>query len=1019
MFKGLSGLKKAVKGGFSAVQEHSSQLAEQVVGDPSTSKDNLKESIKKRVQGGVASVVDASGNVLGPEAGTHKEKASDVARNIKHYGAFTEDYLGYADPTKDLRKAVKEQEKAAKKARKDKKKKTGKKEDLFDPENIAKYKREIEERKRREAEAQKAAGDCSDEDNSDVGVNENRENLDLQLVTEGHSSSERETPIKSPVSGAVTPQRNDKDNWTLFQNLTSGVDHLIQKTKDDLVGLKQESYFKKKEPEETSDTEGVEKSGKDSKRKWVDLDRNSFDDFDGEVSGDEENKVPDVSSRKDSSGQKPLVDSSQKQEVQEKQVSREPSEEEEPLDPDDDDDLFNTAFVDAITSGDVKLVVIPDDPVQEEGDDPFNTDFANEVVKKQEEYKRREVTKLKFSGLSSVADVLSGKADKVDKSLVDVTVKRKRRRANRINLIADDNNEVTALEDIATHEPQKDQEASGVVDFLSEFDSSLPVPEGDLLATSPLADINQKPVESKAALDLSEFEEFGGEVSPKGSNLTSNVAILSGEFAKPAEEEEDDFDAAFDVLAKESVTKTRLEELEKQFENDDIFDTSNADKVLKLASLIDPINKEEEEITFEDPFDTSAYDSITGDVETELEFESLAQRETPVINTDQVVPSSGGDAFGGTKAQGADEGWAKFGDRKPPPRPQPPRPRPARPPPSFIGNALTEADAPGIVVKAPSTESIKSWNISVAENLIKQSEDAVIAQTVLEEEEFDPFDTNKFDAIVQKIEDDPFDTKEYDNIVKLEVENAEDDIEDPFDTSHLDGGEPQQQVTAPKRNSLKPALKEDIEWDSANEEEEVPDVISLDLLSQKDTDSTPALVTEETLAPTKPEPVEVDPFDTDFAADVLPDKGDPFDTSYVKHGPGKAELKALEEEFLTEQKKEKPKKPKSKLVPGIAGRARPKGSIKNKSLPKVQAPEPEPIEDDPFDTSIADKLITDPVSTALPTQSTNKTETPEASSPPESEDPFDTTAAEKVIAKDPAETTLKETSDEDDFDPRA
>ncbi len=30
MFKGLSGIKKAVKGGFSAVAEHSSNLAEQV-----------------------------------------------------------------------------------------------------------------------------------------------------------------------------------------------------------------------------------------------------------------------------------------------------------------------------------------------------------------------------------------------------------------------------------------------------------------------------------------------------------------------------------------------------------------------------------------------------------------------------------------------------------------------------------------------------------------------------------------------------------------------------------------------------------------------------------------------------------------------------------------------------------------------------------------------------------------------------------------------------------------------------
>ena len=31
--------------------------------------------------------------------------------------------------------------------------------------------------------------------------------------------------------------------------------------------------------------------------------------------------------------------------------------------------------------------------------------------------------------------------------------------------------------------------------------------------------------------------------------MTSNVAILAGEFSKPAEEEVDDFDAAFDALA--------------------------------------------------------------------------------------------------------------------------------------------------------------------------------------------------------------------------------------------------------------------------------------------------------------------------------------------------------------------------------------------------------------------------------------------------------------------------------------
>ena len=53
----------------------------------------------------------------------YKDKTKEVAHKVKHYGAFGEDYLGYSDPSKDLRKAVKAKEKAAKKAKKAKKKK--------------------------------------------------------------------------------------------------------------------------------------------------------------------------------------------------------------------------------------------------------------------------------------------------------------------------------------------------------------------------------------------------------------------------------------------------------------------------------------------------------------------------------------------------------------------------------------------------------------------------------------------------------------------------------------------------------------------------------------------------------------------------------------------------------------------------------------------------------------------------------------------------------------------------------
>ena len=57
-------------------------------------------------------------------------------------------YLGYTDPGKDLRKAVKAKEKAAKKAKKEKKRKGIKEEDLFDPKNLEKYRKELEEKKK-------------------------------------------------------------------------------------------------------------------------------------------------------------------------------------------------------------------------------------------------------------------------------------------------------------------------------------------------------------------------------------------------------------------------------------------------------------------------------------------------------------------------------------------------------------------------------------------------------------------------------------------------------------------------------------------------------------------------------------------------------------------------------------------------------------------------------------------------------------------------------------------------------
>ena len=88
-------------------------------------------------------------------------------------------------------------------------------------------------------------------------------------------------------------------------------------------------------------------------------------------------------------------------------------------------------------------------------------------------------------------------------------------------------------------------------------------------------------------------------------------------------------------IAKESVAKaeekTNLARLEEDLFNDDLFDTTAADDVLNLASLTKVKEKKEspvlDDFDDKDPFDTSAYEHLTKDLEEDLEFESLAARE--------------------------------------------------------------------------------------------------------------------------------------------------------------------------------------------------------------------------------------------------------------------------------------------------------------------------------------------------------------------------------------------------------
>ena len=133
----------------------------------------------------------------------------------------------------------------------------------------------------------------------------------------------------------------------------------------------------------------------------------------------------------------------------------------------------------------------------------------------------------------------------------------------------------------------------------------------------------------------------------------------------------------------ESVTKYKLDELEKEFADEDVFDTTAVDNILNLVSLSNKVEDTDnviyENFDDKDPFDTSAYDDIAGVLEEELGFESLAKRD-PKEEAEGVEVGAGADVFGAPTAQEPviESGWAAFKEDKPS-RPPPPKPKPEPP----------------------------------------------------------------------------------------------------------------------------------------------------------------------------------------------------------------------------------------------------------------------------------------------------------------------------------------------------
>lgn len=180
------------------------------------------------------------------------------------------------------------------------------------------------------------------------------------------------------------------DEWKKFQALTAGVDSVLKKTQGDLDRIKSTSFFQRKAPLEEKKVEEAakqEESKKSSSKKWV-----GFDEEGNPIEGE----PPEIEgqARKE---EKPLVNEDGFVDVPEDEDEQEDTA---------DEDIFDTAYVDVLQNIDVQLAYIPDSPTEEE-DDPFDTTNADKVL--------RTVDKKgnKLVSLGNAVEVLSGRIDHV------------------------------------------------------------------------------------------------------------------------------------------------------------------------------------------------------------------------------------------------------------------------------------------------------------------------------------------------------------------------------------------------------------------------------------------------------------------------------------------------------------------------------------------------------------------------------------------------------------------------------
>ncbi|KAG4074806.1 hypothetical protein HA402_006445 [Bradysia odoriphaga] len=313
-----------------------------------------------------------------------------------------------------------------------------------------------------------------------------------ELFTEEELENyKREQREKQLAEEGTSKQPND-DEWSKFNALTTGIDSILKRTQGDLDRIKEQSFFQRVEPKKVKSTKEREEEQRLQQQQQQ-----------------HEEEAAAAAAATNVVVAEPTAEDRLAQAVIELSESEEES--------DEADDIFDTNYIDTLTSGDVQLAYVPESPTEEfdEGPDPFDTAYADKLIKGPEVSKRGK----KIVNIGAAVEVLTGRVEKVS----TVTARRPRRGPQ--NLLLESFDEGTQLP--------------------SEFE---PVSEPvKTLLDDPADDIPDVPIDLSVSLHIAFQKE---QREQQEQEAADNSKEILSEF--DALENEDD---EFAELAAESLTK--------------------------------------------------------------------------------------------------------------------------------------------------------------------------------------------------------------------------------------------------------------------------------------------------------------------------------------------------------------------------------------------------------------------------------------------------------------------------------